>query len=177
MCMLTHLIHRSALSLCLFAALMLGACGPGTGGTGTGPPIANSSFFASTTTGAAPTAPACGASCTSNLNGQPLALNLLADSITLSSPCATFTYSGAWSGFEAEEVTVEGVLESTAIVNGQPTRSRKTASMKLQFTGSPNISATVTIDINDSTGISILRPVTLSRVGAEISVPAAAPCA
>jgi hypothetical protein len=168
-----HLIHRSALSLCLLTALVLSACGPGTGGTGVGPPIFTSGFFSNTAAGSVTAAPVCSISCASNLNAQALSLKLLADSITLSSPCASFSYAGPWSSSATGEVTVQGVLESTANVNGQSSRTSQSARLTLQFASSPDTSTAVSVSISDSAGVSILRPVTLSRVSAETPIPTA----
>jgi hypothetical protein len=193
MATINHLLKRCAISLCALAVLLLTACGPGTGGTGTGPNAAGSpttltsSYFTSggagtvtaaplpnpstvptvspTSTTGLPT-PTCTSSCASNLDGQAISLHLQADRITLSTPCATFTYAGVWSVSAAGETTVQGVWESSAVVNGQTSRSSQNASLTLGFPNSLDGSSTVTVSIKDSAGRLLLGPATLQRAAA-----------
>jgi hypothetical protein len=198
-----HLLNRCALSLCLVAALVLCACGPGTGGTGTGPSVASSptpftsSYFTSPGAGAVPNAPlpdpvtppigaptatpslpafTCTANCANNLDNQALSLHLQADRITLSSPCATFTFAGPWSISATGEATVLGVLESTVTVNGQISRTSQSASLTLSFAGDALSSASVGVRITDSTGRLLLSPVTLLRAAVAPAALGAAGC-
>lgn len=188
---INHLLHRCALSLCLLAALVLSACGPGTGGTGTGPnansnptPVTNS-YFAGTGAGTVTVAPlpnpsvpapVCTVSCASGLDTQALSLHVQADRITLSSLCATFTFTGTWSLSANNEATVQGVLESTTVLNGQTSRTSQSASLTLQFTGDADSSASVSVNVKDSTGTLLLNPVTLLRAGNAAPGAAATGC-
>jgi hypothetical protein len=189
-----HLLDRCAIGLrallcaglCIFATMMLSACGPGTGGTGTGPsavggptPFTNSYFTSSgagtvtsaplpnpvtpSTPTATPSLPAstCTAGCASNLDTQALSLYLQADSVTLSSPCATFKFAGPWSISASGEATLLGVLESTVTVNGQISRTSQSANLTLSFAGTAQSSASVSVRITNSAGRVLLNPVTL----------------
>jgi hypothetical protein len=185
---INHLLSRCAISLCALAALVLSACGPGTGGTGTGPnagaspvtftssyftsggagtvtaPLPNPSTTPTSTPTSTPSLPetTCSTACAANVGSQPLRLHLQTDRIELSTPCATFTYAGAWSVSATGETTVQGVWESSVVVNGQTSRSSQNASMTLGF---PNglESSSVTVSIKDSTGKLLLGPATLQR--------------
>ncbi len=191
---INHLLKRCAISLCLVALMLLSACGPGTGGTGTGPNVASSpvpftsSYFtspgagtataaplpnptatptASPTSTASTPAPTCTTACASGLNAQAISLHLQAESIVLSTPCATFTYAGVWSVSATGETTVQGVLESSTVVNGQASRSSsQNASLTLGFPSGVNSSSTVSVSIKDSAGKLLLGPATLQRAAA-----------
>lgn len=77
---------------------LIGACGPGTGGTGTGPDISFSSAVAGVSAGVAvPAAPGCSA-CTR------IDLRLQDGRVEMDLPCGRFTFTGAWS---AEAVVLE----------------------------------------------------------------------
>jgi hypothetical protein len=173
---IVHLIHRSALSLSLLAALVLSACGPGTGGTGVGPPSFTSGFFSNTAASPVTAAPVCSINCASNLNTQALNLRLLAESITLRSACASFNYAGPWTSSATGLVIVQGVLESTSVVNGQPSRASQSARLTLHFAEIPDTSATVSVSIDTTAGVSILSPVTLSRISTQVPIPEASGC-
>jgi hypothetical protein len=187
---INHLLNRCAIGLCLVALMVLSACGPGTGGTGTGPSVGASpisftdSYFTSsgagtvtaaplpnpgTTPTVSPTtttslpAPTCTTSCASNLDGQAISLHLQADRIVLSTPCATFTYAGVWSVSATGETTVQGVLESSPVVNGQTSRSSQNASLTLGFPNGVDGSSTLSVSIKDSAGKLLLGPTTLLR--------------
>jgi hypothetical protein len=200
---INQLLNRCAIGLCLVALLVLSACGPGTGGTGTGPSVGSSptpltsSYFASPGAGAVPNAPlpnpatpptgaptatpsqpafTCTASCASNLDTRALSLHLQADRITLSSPCATFTFAGPWSISATGDTTVVGMLESTVTVNGQTSRASQSASLTLSFAGDAQSSPSVGVRITDSTGRLLLSPVTLLRAADAPAALGAAGC-
>jgi hypothetical protein len=181
---INQLLNRYAISVYTVVVLLLSACGPGTGGTGTGPSVSGSpstftsSYFTSGGAGTVsaplpgPTSPAatpsvpgitCTAACTGSAANQALSLHVQADRIELSTPCATFTYAGAWSVSATGETTVQGVWESTVVVNGQPSRSSQSASLTLIFPNGPDSSSTVSVSIKDVTGKLLLGPVTLQR--------------
>ncbi len=176
-----HAVKRSLTRLCWFAAMLLSACGPGTGGTGTGPnPVSSpststSAYYTSAGTGATP-APNCPASCSGTLDSQALSLQLQTERITLSSPCATFTYAGAWSVSATQNTTVQGVLESIAVVNGLPSRTSQSATLTLQFAGSADASPSLVVRIEDSAGRLLLGPVTLQRTATTPAASLAAGC-
>jgi hypothetical protein len=185
MATINHLLKRCAISLCALAVLVLSACGPGTGGTGTGPNVASSpapftsSYFTSegadTATAPLPNPPTtpttttslpgitCTAACTGNLDNQRLSLHLQADRIELTTPCATFTYTGGWTVSANGETTVQGVWKNSAVVSGQTSRSSQNATLTLIFSNGLESSNAASVSIKDSTGKLLLGPVTLQR--------------
>jgi hypothetical protein len=184
---INHLLKHCAVGLCLLAALVLSACGPGTGGTGTGPNAVGSpstftsSYFTSGDTATASPTPSvpgttCTAACPSALVNQTSSLHLQAERIELTTPCATFTYAGVWSVSAAGETTVDGVLESSVLVNGQISRSSQNASLTLRFPNGLEGSGAVTLSIQDGTGKLLLGPVTLQRTARVPASVAASGC-
>ncbi len=199
------LLKRCAISLCALAMLVLCACSPGTGGTGTGPiavvspaPVASSYFTSggaapvtaaplpptgttptvtppAATPAATPTAP--GTPCTAGcISSQAVSLHLQADRIELSTPCATFTYAGAWSVSAAGDVTVQGVWESNVTVNGQTSRTSQSAILTLNFAVSLESSASVKVRIQDIAGQPLLGPSTLQRSASPPTAAVAGGC-
>jgi hypothetical protein len=191
---INHQPNRCATSLsvclCLLAALLLSACGPGTGGTGTGPSVGasptgfTSSYFTNGTVGtvtapvATPSQPGgtCTVACTASLDNQALRLYLQADRIELSTPCATFTFAGPWSLSATGEATVQGVLESTVLVNGQAVRSSQNANLTLIFPNGLESSNAVNLSLKDSTGKLLLAPVNLQRAASAPASVSASGC-
>jgi hypothetical protein len=148
----------------LVCMLLLTACAPGTGGTGTGP-IQFSSSITFTNAQSAPTlgqlpAPilqSCQA--TSNLAGS---LRLETSSIVLTTPCGTFTYSGTWNVSDANEAEIVGMWEAARGFSVPPSTSI-VATLKLKFDSSPDTSRTVLVRVQDGTGSILVNSTTLNR--------------
>lgn len=196
--MISPSLKRALLSLSglislswLLAALLI-ACGPGTGGTGTGPePTSQSPVLAGSTisyTGIAPlplsglptpaATPVPGGTCTA-LCGTittSLSLQLQSQSIALHAGCANFSYSGPWSISAQGEVNVEGSYETVITVNGQPSTSSQAARLSLLFDTPSADSSAVTITLRNLQGIVLLGPVRLGRNAAATNAPALGGC-
>jgi hypothetical protein len=198
--MISQSLKRALLSLSglislswLMAALLV-ACGPGTGGTGTGPePTSQSPVLAGSTisyTGIAPLplsgipTPAatpipgstCTALCGTGTGTTSLSLQLQSQSIALHASCANFSYSGPWSISAQGEVNVEGRYETVITVNGQPSTSSQAARLNLLFDTPSADSSAVTITLRKIQGIVLLGPVRLDRGAAAINTPVAGGC-
>ena len=147
-------------------ALLLGlaACGPGTGGTGTGPVQTLAvSFSADAITGtttaaggdgvASPGSPVCATGC-----GRTT-LRLDAALVELVAPCRRFVFNGA------SAVDASGLL----VLNGSldtPTAAGTTtipATLRLQFSERTLQSAQVTFTLTGESGATLLGPATLQR--------------
>lgn len=172
----------------LLAALCIAACGPGTGGTGTGPgpidaptpPVASYSAVYALPAPASEPSPGPepspkpppgqvnngeppGGLCaqpevSKAAAGDGVTLALQAESIQLTTPCATFTYAGPWSPSDTGQVVVQGNWESPATLGAQP------ATLSLSFGESGLDSATLSFTVTDSAGVVLWGPVTLQRV-------------
>lgn len=133
----------------LAAALLLGlaACGPGTGGTGTGP-IGATLGYAGGTSGstAAP-----GIGCTGDC--PQAALQLDAARVVLQAPCLRFVHDGAW--------TVDG--GGLAVIDGSVQGVAARVTLRLQFSEASAASSQVSATLSDDTGRVLLGPVTLLR--------------
>ncbi len=178
------LLHK--LALCCLAwlvpltvpllVLLLVACGPGTGGTGTGPvagaPVpAGSPTLSSVYNGvytanpsSAPATPTGCASCTST---QAVNLQVQTDSLQVSSPCFTFTYAGPSSAAADGSVAVQGTY--TQLSAAAPTgTSSQAATLTLRFAAGND---SVQVTIQDAAGQTLLPPVTLQRVAPPLAAP------
>jgi hypothetical protein len=190
--MITHSVKHTLQSLSrlislagLLAALLV-ACGPGTGGTGTGPEtVSQSPVFVGSTisyTGIAPaplsTTPLPGSTCTAlcGTATASLSLQLQAQSIALQTGCASFSYSGPWSISAQGEVNVEGSYETVTTVNGQANTSRQTAQLSLVFATPSADSSAVTLTLRNAQGDVLLGPIRLDRSTAATNIPAGGGC-
>jgi hypothetical protein len=173
------LLHKLAMKLALYClawlTLLLVACGPGTGGTGTGPmdgtptsttaPGVYSGVFTVT-----PSAnPATPTGCTSCTATQAVSLQVQTDSIKVSSPCFTFTYAGLWSAAADGSVMVQGSYTQLSATAPSGTLSQP-ATLTLRFGVGNN---SVQLSIQDAAGQTLLLPTTLQRVAPPLvlSVP------
>jgi hypothetical protein len=160
------LLHKLAQYCLAWLTLVLVACGPGTGGTGTGPidgaptsttaPGVYSGVFTVTpsTNTVTPTG------CTSCTATQAVNLQVQTDSIQVSSPCFTFTYAGLWSTAADGSVTVQGSYTQLSATAPSGTLSQS-ATLTLRFGAGNN---SVQLSIQNATGQTLLPPTTLQRV-------------
>lgn len=159
---MTNLFERLAgrlarLAAACAAAWALAACGPGTGGTGTGPIGATLGFAAGT--GASATAP--GAGCVTDCPQASLRLDT--ERVELAASCLRFVYTGTW-GVDTAGLAI---LSGTAETGGT---TAPNAVLRLQFSDATAASAQVTLTLTDSAGRSLSGPVTLLRNDAALSV-------
>lgn len=150
-----------AYALSALLLLALAACGPGTGGTGTGPVTGVFSYGGPGFSAGAP--------CVDDCQGVSLALEN--DRVEFTAPCQRFVYLGPWALDEQWVVVLEGTLETTNRVNGQPQTTRSPAVMRLQFSEATADSREVALTVRDATGANLVAPVTLQQ-GARAHTPA-----
>jgi hypothetical protein len=171
------LLHKlpMKLALCSLAwlALLLAACGPGTGGTGTGPEagapvaIAAPGVYNGVYTANPSSAPATPTGCASCTSTQAVNLQVQTDSLQVSSPCFTFTYAGPWSAAADGSVAVQGTY--TQLSAKAPTgTSSQAATLTLRFAAGND---SVQVTIQDAAGQTLLPPVTLQRVAPPLAAP------
>lgn len=147
---------RLVVAACLVA---LGGCGPGTGGTGTGP---EGSFIVGPSTSPGdPSAPdpnaivailksGCAAGCGASV------LQLDAGSVTFANGCLRFSHTGAWTLDDRRVAEVAG----TFTASGQAQAAEGT--LRLAFTDDDAVTATLL----DGAGVTVLGPLALQRTGA-----------
>ena len=154
---------RRALGACALSVslLVLAACGPGTGGTGTGPVTGVFGYGGPGFSVGAPCVDDC----------QGVSLVLEDDHVEFIAPCQRFVYLGAWELDEQGVVVLDGTLETTDVVNGQPQTTRSPAVMRLQFSDAAAAPREVALTIRDATGANLVSPVTLQQ-GARAHAPA-----
>ena len=150
-----HLWCRAAL-LALVAALA--ACGPGTGGTGTGPIQGALGFSGSAGATIAPTP------------GDAVSLRLESPRVELLAGCKRFVYTGAWDVGANGEAVLEGTLETTTASGS----GSVPATLRLQFSEKEPASARVTAVVTGAGGAVLLGPLTLER--GEVAALAPAQC-
>jgi hypothetical protein len=171
------LLHKLAQHCLAWLTLLLVACGPGTGGTGTGPiaeaPISTtapgtySGIFTAAPSSQPVTTTVCVNGCTSTLAAPAVNLQVQTDSIQVSSPCFTFTYAGLWSQGADGNVTVQGSYTQQSAQSSSGTTSQP-ATLTLRFSAN---SDSVEISIKDAAGQTLLQPVTLQRVTPSLVAP------
>jgi hypothetical protein len=146
-------------------ALVLAACGPGTGGTGTGPISATFAGSSAPAVGA-PSMGSCTGDCTT------VQLRLQETLVELAAACGRFTHEGGWSVGENGIARIAGTwtTQSGATVRTVP------ATLQLQFTGDPQASQQVVFVVLDEAGAALFGPQTLQRTAAP-GAPLAASCA
>jgi hypothetical protein len=172
MTILPDLFKRAQQLLCVVVLLVLSACGPGTGGTGTGPNTSVMSYngMVSTSFGAGLSA---GVPCSDDC---PV-VNLLLESakVELIAPCHRFVHEGAWAADATGLAVLEGQLETTAIANGQTSTAKVPAVMRLQFSDAQVDSRQVMLTVRDASGRNLLSPLTLQRGEGRQAASACAP--
>ena len=156
------------MALALAFTLLVGGCGPGTGGTGTGP----RELLTFTSTGSAMvSAPGIGASCPAG-SCDRIDLRLEDSRIDLFAACRHFVFTGAWNPDAVGLLVLQGSVDTTA-GTGTTTAS---AVLRLQFSDrDPADSAQVTATVSDLSGRVLVGPVGLQRGGAGPSPPCGAP--
>lgn len=152
----SNLIERSARwwRLALLAVLVgLSACGPGTGGTGTGP-VAMSFGFSGTSGGAvfAPSAGVAGCDKICQVN-----LLLEEQRVELESSCTRFVYTGAWKVEGDNQLELKGTVIR---ITSRGTISSP-GSLRLRFSGPDASSQQVNATLLDTAGNVILGPLQL----------------
>jgi hypothetical protein len=156
-------LARRALQACAVSVLLaLAACGPGTGGTGTGPITGVFNYAGPGFSTGAPCAQDC----------PGVTLQLESDRVEFIAACQRFIYIGPWGLDEQGVAVLEGTLETTEVVNGQPQTTRQPAVMRLQFSEATADSREVALTVRDATGANLLAPVTLQQ-GFRAATPAA----
>lgn len=143
-------VRRLRRALLAVLVAMLAGCGPGTGGTGTGPEV---QFAGSTAGTGVPPASQCVGSCTNVL------LVVGATATELSGPCVRFVHEGTWLRDGEQEVVLPGLLVRTA---GGAARI-ETGSLRLQ--GAPDIATAsqLSLSLSDAAGQPVLGPLMLQR--------------
>lgn len=158
--------------LAIWMGLLIAACSPGTGGTGTGPAISNTALpvgasltynnIASTTTSVTSTTTAA----PTVVCGNPVAqVNLLLQpqSIVVTTHCATFTYAGSWVIDATGTVSVQGQWQTLQDSPGSQPIPPQAAILSLQFSSSGIDSPALTLAIKDIAGVELLGQQTLQR--------------
>ena len=156
-------LARRALQACAVSVLLaLAACGPGTGGTGTGP---ISGVFNYAGPGFSTGLP-CALDC------PGVTLRLEAERVEFTAACRRFIYTGPWELDEQGVVVLEGTLETTEVIDGQARTTSQPAVMRLQFSEAAVDSSEVSLTLRDATGANLLAPVTLQQ-GTRAAAPPA----
>lgn len=158
---LPDLARRAFQACAFFTVLALAACGPGTGGTGTGP-------ITGVFNQPGPVFSA-GSPCEANCVGASLKLEI--DRVEFTAPCQRFVYVGPWGVDEDGTAVLDGTLETTDVLNGQHQIAGRPAVMRLQFGPATATIREVALTVRDATGANLMAPVTL-RQGTRAAVPA-----
>lgn len=140
--------------LVLVAALV--ACGPGTGGTGTGPIQGTLGFSGGAGSTLLPTP------------GDAVSLRLEAGRVELLAGCRRFLFIGAWEVGAGGEAILEGALETTTAGG----TGSVPATLQLQFSEKEAASARVTVVVTGAGGAALVGPLTLEQGGGAALVPA-----
>jgi hypothetical protein len=153
-------------------ALVLAACGPGTGGTGTGP-IAATSLPAGTSLYFGASQPGFSASPSNCIGSQCLvqSLTLEAQRIDLRAGCIRFIRTDAWSIDETQLAIVRGQIETTTAAGV----TRTDGTLRLQFDGPWQSAPTLSVTLTDDQGRVLVGPTALSRLGTT-AAPASGVC-
>ncbi len=163
------------LAAALAITVGLAACGPGTGGTGTGPIVAGTSFYGSTADPLAPGLLPCPAGC-----GTQAELAIGPQRIELGLPCQRFVHEGPWTFDSQGRAEVVGQWTSLQVVDGQSVAVQQPARLVLQQNGTDGDAAAVWLTVSDLAGRTLLETFELERrttVGAALSCTAPVPAA
>lgn len=158
--MTSHFDIRAGLCRLLIALLIslgLAACGPGTGGTGTGPSLGFSGSLTATTTAGTSSVTAPGAGCPPDC--QQAYLRLEPERVELAAPCLRFVSTGSWLTDAAGLTVVTGTLETT---EGRVVATTQ-ATLRLQFSTAAATSPVVTLTLSDALGHLLQGPIPLLR--------------
>ena len=154
----TESAHRWCRAALLALAAVLAACGPGTGGTGTGPIQGTLGFSGSAGATILPTP------------GDLVSLRLEPQRVELLAGCKRFLYTGAWEVGTNGEAVLEGTLETTTVAG----TGLVPAVLRLQFSEKEAASARVTVVVTGAGGAVLIGPLQLDR--AEVVALAPAQC-
>jgi hypothetical protein len=152
----TDRAHRWLRAALLALAAALAACGPGTGGTGTGPIHGTLGFSGNAGATILPTP------------GDVASLRLEAQRVELLAGCRRFAYTGAWEPGANGELLLEGTLETTTAAG----TGSVPATLRLQFSEKEVASARVTAVVTGANGAALLGPLVLERADAAALGPA-----
>lgn len=152
----TETLQRWCHAALLALVAALAACGPGTGGTGTGPIQGVSAYSGGAGPAILPT-PAD----TVNLRLEP-------ERVELAAGCKRFLFSGPWEVSAGGEALLNGTLETTTAGGTGSTP----ATLRLQFSDGTTTSPRVTAVVMGESGGPLLGPVTLERSEAAAFAPA-----
>jgi hypothetical protein len=157
---LPEIVTRMARLLVLAALCALAGCGPGTGGTGTGPQDGLYSFGGrvGNSFGACVSV---GVPCTDDCPAVSLVLER--EKIELLAPCRRFVHNGTWSIDGNGAVVVQGRYELTSVAGGQTTVQTRDAVLRLRFSEGGPDSREVALTLADQAGDALLNPLTLQR--------------
>lgn len=135
---LRSLVRRMLIVLLAWA---LAACGPGSGGTGTGP-IGNLNFVGTTAS-------------TGHASSSEVYLQLQDTSVEFISGCGRFFYNGSWTVNADKAAILEGRLETGT--HSVP------ATLFLEFGAAVTNSEDVMVTLRDPSGMLLVGPVLMSR--------------
>ncbi|MFY3383718.1 hypothetical protein [Paracidovorax sp. MALMAid1276] len=159
--LLPELALRAVRAFTLLLALALAACGPGTGGTGTGPVTGVYSYAGPGFSVGAPCADDC----------PRITLRLEPERVEFTALCLRFVHEGPWQPDAEGAVTLEGTLETTEWLNGQPRITRSPAVLRLQFSSATAAEPReVSLTLRDATGANLVTPITLEQ-GTQAAAP------
>jgi len=150
---MTTLLDRARRAALLLLLAALAACGPGTGGTGTGPIQPLGSFSGSAVASSMLPDPLCGAQC------DKAALQLQEQKVELAAGCLRFASSGSWAPDASNQVVLEGSLQ---VLSASGATTSTPATLRLQFNDKDSAVQAVLLG-NGVTAL--LGPVTLLREG------------
>jgi hypothetical protein len=140
--------------LAVFAMLaVLAGCGPGTGGTGTGPVQGVSNFSGSEVQGAVPGGGQCQGDC------ARVSLKLEAERVELSAACRRFFHVGGWTVTEDGKAVLAGQVETISAAG----TTSAAATLQLQFSGREPTSPQVTVVLTADGGGLLVGPALLQR--------------
>lgn len=163
-------IHPIKRVLCIAGLLvlaLLNACGPGTGGTGVGPPpiasttIANGSIVYSNPSTTAVNPPPTPGPDLATCNTNVISLQLQAMRIAAATNCLSFNFTGAWQINADGIATVQGNLQTSASPTGAA--SSQAAFLELRYPIADINSTSLILTIRDTSGAIVLGPVTLQK--------------
>lgn len=160
---LPDILARAVRWLLLAPLLALAACGPGTGGTGTGPIIGVFNFAGSGFSAGAP--------CTTC--GQAN-LQLDNERVELTISCRRFIHTAPWEIGTDGLAVVNGAFETTEFVDGVAQARSVPAVMHLQFSEARADSQEVAVTVRDANGNDLVAPLTLEQRPAATSPEACA---
>lgn len=167
-------LRGAALALLCAQAFMLAACGPGVGGSGTGPAgaqldglVAFGAQAAPACAGSAPSWLACSAPATApadtrvwvdNLARPTLRLEVQGDALTLEARCTQSRFSGLWGTSAGSGLRYYGAY---SVGQGLPVAA--------SLVGQPGEAGTAVVQVRGIDGAILLGPITVRR--AEAPVP------